>query len=94
MIERGRKVRLKTRKEITGLVIDERVQSTNSFYPTYEYKVKYDDEELLPPCDWHGHYDLEVTDTKLYAIDCTCGAKFTEFPKIHYDWCDKYETDD
>lgn len=98
---KGDKVSLKGRSEVTGTIIDAR--HANVGIGVQEYKVKHDDQNLVPSEDWYyeGYLNLEDTDgfsaaelTKAWiGIDvarepkCVCGLKFARNGGLHSDWC-------
>jgi hypothetical protein len=96
-LKKGDKVKLKGRPEVTGEVIDERHINVWGI-PANEFKVKYDDSNLIPTEDWHSEELLEQIETELPSgtkieyNKCECGAKYNRhFPDSHSTWCNMYK---
>lgn len=91
-IHRGDKVRLKGPRNITGKVIEVKVDPQyNAFFPGaefVEYLVQYDDGNLCPTQDYHRYEDL-ISLEKIFnaSIKCECGAKYTSEKDLHLRWC-------
>lgn len=60
-MKKGDKVFLVYKKHITGVIKDMRTVSASSIWGCNvpEYLVKYDDDNLYPPEDWHMREHLE-----------------------------------
>ena len=94
MLKKGDKVCLRGREEITGEVID--VKIDNLWGVNFEeYLIKYDDDTLIPPQDWHEIIHLEKINKLPSGIKkvhrCECGVDKVMPNGRHSDYCPLYK---
>lgn len=91
-MKKGDKVRLKYKRHVTGEIIKTRMTDLWGFNE-YEYQVKYDQEGLIPPQDWHRSTDLEDANKGFPLLGtwsktkCECGVDRSGVGGRHSEWC-------
>jgi hypothetical protein len=95
-MKKGDKVYLKGKKEVTGEIIDTKINHIwGNNYP--EYLVKYDDIELIPKQDWHDLEHLVLLEelpkgnTGYKKPVCECGVDKVMSNGRHSDYCPLYK---
>lgn len=92
-MQKGDKVHLRGRKEVTGEIIDtktERIWGTDY----NQYLVKYDNKDLVPQEDWHEDLHLVLVETATTVVPsdsgCQCGVDSVMDKGKHSDYCRLY----
>jgi hypothetical protein len=88
----GDRVRLKHRHEVTGNIIDYKVD--NLFGVDYwHYEVEHDDPNLFPHKMWYEEEFLELYIEELpMGIRCECGVSAVMSNGVHSDYCPLYSS--
>lgn len=93
----GNKVRLRNHPNgVTGIILRAANRGSWASGLDVEYYVKYDQDNLIPPADWHIEDSLELFDylpegeIKVVDKKCTCGVDSIGLGDLgHSDWCDR-----
>ena len=94
-MKKGDKVHLINREEVTGEIIDIKI---TDIWGTdfYEYLVKYDKDDLIPPQDWHEEAHLIILPTlpknNGFSLKCECGVSKVMSNGKHSKYCPLYRS--
>lgn len=78
--------------ELIGRVTAHRSQFAWISDPTYNYNIRFEDENGHSVSRWiEENQIVRLASGKWKDPMCTCGANHTDFPNNHYPWCKTQE---